>query len=104
MSTAKMAIKLYPGVSRQAEQLHLEGLKPSISMATRDTLAPDKKVKKALHIKAYKSYINLILNCMFLRPPWSLQAKFKFWPKVWPKIRKGPISITHIMALCCRFL
>ena len=66
MSTAKMAIKLYPGVPKQAEQLHLEGLKPSISMPTRGTLAPDKKVKKALNIKAYKSYINLILNCMFL--------------------------------------
>ena len=53
MSTAKMAIKLYPGVPGQAEQLHLEGLKPSISMPTRDTLASDKKVKKALNIKAY---------------------------------------------------
>ena len=32
MSTAKNVIKLYPGVPGQAKQLHLEGLKPSMSI------------------------------------------------------------------------
>ena len=45
MSTAKNAIKLYPGVPGQAEQPHLEGLKTPMYMPTRDTLTSDKKSK-----------------------------------------------------------
>ena len=82
ISKAKNAIKLYPGVPGQAEQLHLESFKPSMSMPTRDTLPLNKKVKKALNVKVYKFFINLILNCKFLRPAWFHRSKFKFWPQV----------------------
>ena len=66
------------------------------------SLARAKKSKMALNIKVWKFYMHLILICKFLWWPWSSQAKFKFWPKVSTKIRKFPIAVTHIMALCCK--